>query len=340
MDYRIGLNVGYGWTKAVNGEQSAVFESCIAPALQVAYKSDLANVNGHHQMTVNGQQWFVGETARLHQPDLVIEPRARGRAENVILPLALSALYRVGVRDGQVSLITGLPIRWYAQDKNNLAEMLNGKHVFTAHSLQGANVHHTVEIANVVVVPEAFGTYFRVLLNSVGELTDPAEIRNEHVAVADIGTHNTNYLAIAPGPRYTEGRSGSTPVGMARVYEIVVEGVYQKYGRELSFRAAEDVVRNSTAGGAQIRIDGELRNIDEIVTHALGAVAEAVTGTAKTLWGDGNDFAVILLTGGGAHPLRTYFEQVYKHARIITDDPQLANATGFYRYALRKFAVV
>jgi len=320
----VGLNVGNGWTKAVRGTRSALFESAIAPAVTVQYHSDLRGNGAEFALTCNGSSWFVGEWARL-QSDVVISPRARDRDPGYIRVLALAALARVGIMRGAVSVVSGVPVRWYAQDQEMLQEALLGTHRF---NVNGADAE--VEIAEALIVPEAYGTMFRALLAENGDLVDKGGIRTKTVAIVDVGTFTTNYVRIE-AMRYTEHGTDSITVGMARVYDLVRERVAEEHGRELSFRDAEEVARSGS-----VMVRGEEVDVQRMVAAAKGQVARAILEHAKTLWRDPDEFAVVLATGGGGMAMLPYIQGQYPQTRAV-HDAQMANAEGFYRYALRKF---
>lgn len=331
MKHIAGVNTGYGWTKAVSGNVSVFFESVIAPATDLKFKPTedmMIGGNGGVQLEYHGQEWFVGSMARLHS-SIEIEPRARGRDKTMQQVLTLAALYKLGIKSqAEVNIVTGLPVRWYEQDKGKLSATLTGTHVF---SVEG--VRHALHIPKVVVVPEAFGTYYKTIVNENGVLVDAEGLRNADVGILDIGTFTTNYIHIAPGPRYAEDGSHSIKVGMGRVYEQLQETVYARCERELSFREAEDLVINEQQ---QVRGKGELHNIADLINSAISSIATAILSEAKTQWGYGDGLAAILVTGGGGQALFPYVQQIYSHARLVTD-PQMANAQGFHRYAIRKF---
>jgi plasmid segregation protein ParM len=325
-----GINTGYGWTKAISGAASVCFESVIAPATDLKFKPTedmMIGGNGGVKIGYHGQEWFVGSMARLHS-SIEIEPRARARDKTMQRVLTLAALYKLGIKSGEVNLVTGLPVRWYEQDKDELAAMLMGTHGF---AVEG--VRHSLYIPKVVVVPEAFGTYYKTIVNENGVFVDAEGLRNADVGILDIGTFTTNYIHIAPGPRYAEDGSHSIKVGMGRVYEQLQETVYARCERELSFREAEDLVINEQQ---QIRGKGKMHSIADLIGSALSSIATAILSEAKTQWGYGDGLAAILVTGGGGQALFPYVQQIYSHAHLV-DDPQMANAQGFHRYAIRKF---
>ncbi len=326
MDTIVGIDVGYGYTKAVSNQRQATMRSVIGPALQIKYHNDLISNGQGLEVQLGDKVWFLGELARLQSP-FTISPRARERDAEVVRPLLLGALYQLGLSGGGVRLVTGLPVSWYP-DRAALVQSLLGPHnpVINGNACR-------FEIVDVLVVPQPFGSFFRVLLSTQGVLEDREELSRERVALLDIGTHTTDY-ALADGLRYVEPKSGSIPVAMARVYELVRRDINDGHRLEMSLQDVEDAVQRGS-----IRLYGQRHPIDDLVQRALDAVGQEILGEALTLWGDGREFAAILVTGGGGVAFLDRIQAVYPHARLVPD-AQLANAEGFYRYALRKFTAV
>ncbi len=323
MNSVIGLDIGYGYTKAVSNTGIATLPSVIGPAVTIKYHDDLAGNGRGLTLEADGTAWFVGQQARLQSP-FTISPRARERDPEVVRLLALAALCQVNANGNTVRMVTGLPVEWYA-DREKLARTLTGFHNFTSNGQP-----QVINIAGVLVVPQPFGSLFRALLSPMGVLTDSDGLAAGRVAVLDIGMHTTDY-ALADALRYVEPRSGSIPVAMARVYELVRRGVTERHSLMLSLQDAEDAARTGF-----VTVYGRREPVADLVASALEGVAQEVLGEAVTLWGDGRDLLAVLVTGGGGPALLERIRAVYPHARLAPN-PQTANAEGFYRYALRKF---
>jgi plasmid segregation protein ParM len=119
---------------------------------------------------------------------------------------------------------------------------------------------------------------------------------------------------------------------MARVYDLLQDRVAQRCGRELSFEEAEEAARTG-----HFKDRGERIYVGHLLSEVLDGVAKRVVSEAQTLWGDGRDVEVILVTGGGGAMMMNHVREVYPHAQLVPS-PQTANAEGFYRYGLRRFA--
>ncbi len=321
----IAIDGGYGYVKAQSRERKIVEPSLVAPALTIKYRNDLADDGRGLTLELDGRAWFVGQLAQLQASD-PISPRARERSAHVLRVLTLAALYRLGVTRGMTRLVTGLPVAWF-EDKDDLRSSLTGFHQYAVNGERCA-----VEIAEVLVVPQPFGSYFRTLLSPNGALVGEQGLWQARVAVLDIGTYTSDY-ALADHLHYVESGSGSIPYAMSRVYELMQDHVAQRFGRELTFREAEEAAQTG-----YITDRGEDIYVGDLLNGVLDGVAERVIGEAQTLWGDGRDLAAVLVTGGGGPVLMDHIRAVYPHARLVPN-PQVANCTGFYRYGLRQFGV-
>ena len=319
----IGLDVGYGYTKGQGkGRLPTTFPSVVGPAVDVKYHTDLIGNNEGLEIELEGNRWFIGDVARLQSPSPT-SPRARKRDLEVVRLLTLGAFVNLGVTEGEVGLVTGLPVEWF-KDKDKLATGLRGPHIFVANGRPCK-----VNVTEVVIVPQPLGSFFRALLGRNGALSDVNGWAKHRVGILDVGMHTSDY-ALSDALRYVEPRSGSIDKAMARVYELVREGLVRKYDRDANLSDVEKAVRSGKIPHRDREID-----VRDLVTRAKEAVGQSVIGKAVTLWGDGDDLSAVLVTGGGGSFFFDRVQSVYPHAREL-NDPQVANAQGFYRYGLRK----
>ena len=123
----IGIDIGFGFTKVTNGRQSLVLKSILGEATDIQFQEQVlaADVEDDHlQAEIDGKSWFVGELAErqsnvrfftLDQSQLLAQ-----FAKN----LALAATARMAAGFVPISLVTGLPIGYYRQHKEELARIL------------------------------------------------------------------------------------------------------------------------------------------------------------------------------------------------------------------------
>ena len=61
----IGIDIGFGFTKATNGKQDLLFKSVLGEATDIPFRDEMiasADDDGNHlQIEVDGKSYFVGE---------------------------------------------------------------------------------------------------------------------------------------------------------------------------------------------------------------------------------------------------------------------------------------
>src|SRR5512136_2184629 len=182
----LGLDLGYGLTKAVadNGRQ-VCFESRVAPAEFIRFQADIGAQVKSNGLTLHDPQegpLFIGELAsKQGRPGAVRSPRDRDRVTDPItthLADAAFALLLPGCEYAKVRVVTGLPVAYY-RDAYQLSQHLLGIHEIM---LEGHTL--TVEVEDVLVVPQPFGALLSLILDQRGKLNKEAmEMVEGRVAV-------------------------------------------------------------------------------------------------------------------------------------------------------------
>ena len=110
----IGLDIGYGFTKATNGAKTAVFPSVAGDVAQSDFGNDVIKASKDQVITLDGQEWFYGEQAQKHSRNpLALFARERTDQQDLMGVLFCAAMVELGVR-GRYSLCTGLPVDWFS----------------------------------------------------------------------------------------------------------------------------------------------------------------------------------------------------------------------------------
>jgi len=325
----IGLNAGYGHTKLYTNRTAIIIPSIIGYPEQLRYQGDLikngaglASQNNIRLKTPDGIR-FIGQLA-LTQSRVKWSPKNRSRVESDTMKLLMLAALSEANINGQVNLVTGLPVKWYT-DKNKLIQNLRG-----THSLQRiGHKKQTILINDVAVLPEPFGAIYSQVLNSKGNLKNK-KFLDIISAVVDIGMYTTDFI-LCDRMHYVESNSSSIETGMKTVYDLVAQAVEDRFGLSLDTAAAETAIRSG-----QIRVQGQPRKIAPLVAPILEAVAQEILSGMSDLWGDGKNIDILLVTGGGASPMGPYFSTAFPQLHIV-DDSQIANAQGYYYYGLLKW---
>jgi plasmid segregation protein ParM len=321
----IGLDIGYGFTKATNGAKTAIFPSVAGDVAQSDFGNDVIKAGKDQVITLDGQEWFYGEQAQKHSRNsFALFARERTDQQDLMGVLFCAAMVELGMR-GRLSLCTGLPVDWFA-DRKELEKLLLGEHTF---EVDGDS--WTVRVCRVAVVPQPFGSFFDQVLDGDGKLINAPFVRGK-VGILDVGTFTCD-LALSDGLEYVAKSSGSKTVAMSTVWRQVRDGIRERHGLEYDLHQIDHILRN----GQTVTVQGQDQDIGDLVQPAVDALAQQVLAFARDLWGRARDFKRILLTGGGAYYIAETIKQVYPHALVLSE-PHTGNSRGFLKYAIRKFS--
>lgn len=328
----IGLDVGYGMTKAVceNGQQVR-FPSLVAPAEFIRFKADVGasvQTNGMTLHATGEGDVFVGElAARQGRPGAVRSPRDRDRVADPIMNHLADAAFASLLPEQDyacVNLVTGLPVDYY-RDAHLLAEHLRGQHTI---NVDGRSL--VVDVSDVLVVPQPFGALLSVLLDERGRLLAAVEhLVRSQIGVLDVGAHTTD-LILVDGLEYIEAGSGSLEVGVSTVLEMLRKVLLDDYRISYEPHQLEVAIRRGW-----LVIDGQRMPLNGLAHSQLNVIAQSIEARARTLWNIGT-LSAIILAGGGSLALRQWLEPYFKQG-IYAPDAAMANVVGFLRYGLRRW---
>ena len=118
---------------------------------------------------------------------------------------------------------------------------------------------------------------------------------------------------------------------MRRVIESVDDHLRKEYGIHRRPHELDAALRN----GKTISIYGESVDLSDTTRQACSLVAADIQAAASRLWGSADRFDRVLIFGGGAGGLSNELRQAFPHNGVILPQPELANALGFARLAVR-----
>jgi len=333
----VGVDIGYGYTKAMGEGKQVAFPSVIGKSERIRYEDDLRRACGADDMpgmafiTDEGDR-FVGELALLQsrvQWTLLDRSRVEDPSARLLFLAALSELMGKGLATREFRVVTGLPVNWYT-DRDKIAAQWAGRHVLRR--VNGEQIVHRLSIADILVVPQPFGSLFDLLLNDDGQIVDE-DLARGRLGVIDVGTFTTDYVLV-DGLRYIEKGSGTISTAMSRACALVARSLLDEFGLDLRMHEVDRAIRRG-----QVTIYGQDRDIEWLISPVLDAISAEILAYAATLWGDGRDLSAILVTGGGAMAIGERIQRRYRHARLLSA-PALANVKGFLKYGCRKWRPV
>jgi len=225
-----------------------------------------------------------------------------------------AALERVLLPGLESIIVTGLPVSFY-HDRERLQQVvtrvLEERHV-TAQQVK--------------VIPQPFGSFFDVMFDPHGQMVDDARLL-AHIGLVDVGYFTTDVVEVQQ-LEYVQKGSGSIGVGVATILDTLRGLLTERVGRVVSAQEAEEVLRTHC-----VRFRGQEHDVRECCLVAVHDAALAVSTYVRQLWGVGDQFDRILLTGGGSPLVHALLAEQWPML-ALTHAPLLANARGYVRYAL------
>jgi plasmid segregation protein ParM len=328
----LGLDVGFGFTKATNGRDTQIFKSVVGDAAEATFGEQLLpgkNALGRH-LQVGGETFYVGELA---------EQQSRGRGFTLdptqflakyAKTLAISACSPMADSAEPVRIVSGLPISFFRKHKDQLTQLLQQRHTATLLKPNGEKEERVLNVERVRVIPQPFGSLFNLMLNDLGKASSQRFI-TEKIGVIDVGFRTADYT-ISDKTRYSERGSQSTDSGISVAFAAIANALQEKSGTTIElFRLYEAITRGT------IKIKGKRYDITAPVKQAFTALATRVATEANRLWSDDWDLDAIVISGGGGAVLAPYLAPLLEGEVIpvpADQDARLNNVQGYWKYGL------
>jgi len=333
----VGIDIGFGFTKAYNGRDAIAFKSIFGEATDIQYREQLLGTprgEDHLHVELGGDAYFVGELAERQSnvrsftldQDQFISGFAR--------IMAVTALSRLTQRNQPVRLVTGLPIAYYRRHRDELAKLLSGKHEVAMVDHTGARTETVISVSHVRVIPQPFGSLFNHMLNDMAEVADKRFVQ-EKVGIIDVGFRTCD-CTIADKTRYSERGSQTTESGIAKAYATIAAKLRELSGVSVEVYRLYDAV----ARGA-IKVRGKTIDLKPVVDEALGRLASSIASEVERLWVDDWDIDLMIVTGGGGAALAPYLRPLLSGEVMALDtaaDARLNNVRGYWKYGMNVWA--
>lgn len=319
--HKVGIDLGKSSVKfTCNGTVIMEFHPLLAkagttgPFVQMDY--------GTLEVGLDGGSWLVGESATLGLASRWVTDEHKAGKDMLIMVLA--ALGRMGLQ-GDVALCTGVPAALWRSDGAALGDVLAGEHHYTLNRRS-----RSVTLSDVMVLPEPLGSYFACVLGPDGTVADKG-LASEPVAVVDIGYRTVDIVLVERG-RIVEDVILSSGHGLVTAFNRIYSLVASSVGVLSDGEKAE--IFQSLVKATPLRLKGtSIRNgLYQKLLEARPEVADHVEADIRSALG-GAEYRTLLMTGGGAEWLKDLLKPRFPGARWV-EEARLANARGFYRYAV------
>lgn len=329
----VGIDIGFGFTKAFNGRDAIAFKSIFGEATDIQYREQLLGnprPEEHLHVELGGTGYFVGELAERQSnvrsftldQDQLISGFAR--------IMAVAALTRLAARNEPLRVVTGLPISYYRRHREELAKLLSGRHEVASVDHTGQRSETVIQVSHARVIPQPFGSLFDHMLSELAEVADRRFVQ-EKIGIIDVGFRTCD-CTIADRTRYSGRGSQTTDSGIARAYAGIAAKLRELTGVNVELYRLYDAV----ARGA-IKVRGKTVDLKPLVEEAFGKLASSIAGEVERLWADDWDIDRIVITGGGGAALAPYLRPLLSGEVLALDagaDARMHNVRGYWKYGM------
>jgi plasmid segregation protein ParM len=329
MERCIGIDIGYGFVKITDGQEGYVFPSVVGDGnpenpprmglLTPAKTDDL-------RISVDGSIYNVGNLAIRHSR-LATRGLSATRSEgNGVKVLALAALTLFCNQPvNSFAIVTGLPPgRMHLESE--LIRQLRGDHRVVRLTSQGPE-EVMIRIDRITVVPQPLGTYWSQVLDARGKVREDNRFLHGVAGIIDIG-FRTSDLVTVNGGEYVHEQSRTIPTGLVAAYDEVAAALLANHGIERETYALDEAVIRG-----EISVAGKRVDITALRDRAMEQLATKLLVEIQSSW-QVSEYDVLMLSGGGTHPLSRYLLPHLSQA-IVVPDPSTANSRGFLAWANR-----
>ena len=326
----LGIDVGFGFTKATNGDEFIIFKSLFGEATEIQFRMSIGSVSFEENLhiTIDDQSYFIGEFAEqqsnvrqftLHQERLLTE---------FAKIFAITAAGSITEKYVPMNVVTGLPIGYYKQYHQQFVKILSGHHQIIFHQPDGSKVSRKININKVRMMPQPLGSIFNLLMDDNGKIVN-TELGKQKVGVVDIGFRTTDF-SIFDRLRYVERGSTTTDTGISRSFGFISKKLREESGVSIEIYRLYKAVETGS-----IKIRGKEYDISNIRDQVFSHTARIIANDIERLWAEDWDIDTVVLTGGGSMALAKYLQPL-----IVGDvlplkndiDTRLNNVQGYFKY--------
>jgi len=336
----LGIDIGFGFTKATDGNDMVVFKSIYGEASDTQFWADFtrSSLNDYFHVAIDGRSYFIGDLAEKQSTVRHFTLNQEQMIASFIKILALTVVGIFQKKDapvgGPVSVVSGLPIGYYKQNRERFSRILAGQHSISYHLPDGELTTKDVYIDKVRLLPQPMGSILNLLMDDSGRITN-TELAAQKIGVVDIGFRTTDFT-ILDNLRYIDRGSRTFDVGISNAFNVIADRLREKCGVAIELYRLYKAV---DAGSIKIR--GQEFNFTKIRDQVFRQLAVKIANDIEQLWADDWDIDTILLTGGGSVELAEHLKplvtgNVLPVARGA--DARLNNVQGYVKYGRHLWA--
>lgn len=297
----VGIDVGFGFTKAYNGKNSVIFKSIIGDATDIQFHSVMGNESStaNLHITLDDKSYYLGSYAELQSNIREFTLDQEKLLENYFKILAVTAAGLCTDTTAPIQIVTGLPVGYLKRDSKRLKELITGVHYITFHYPEGKDVIKKIHIDKIQVIPQPIGSIFNLIFDEQGRIIDK-QLAGQKLGVVDIGFKTTDF-SIFDHLQYIERGSSTMDTGISKCFSVIAGKLRQESNISIELFRMYKFIESG-----MVKIKGKEYNISNLKKRVYTHAAAAVVSDLNRLWENDWDIDSIILSGGGSVELAEY----------------------------------
>ena len=330
----LGIDIGFGFTKATNGKDTLVFKSLFGDASDLQFWMDFGphGISDFFNVTIDGRSYFIGDLAEQQSNVLNFTLDQEKLINEFVKILALTVTGVFQNKDAEINVpinvVSGLPIGHFKHNHERFNEILTGHHKVIYHQPDGSRVSKEIYINKVRMVPQPLGSILNLLMDDNGKIVN-TDMARQKIGVVDIGFRTTDFT-IMDRLRYIDRGSRTMDTGIAKAFSIIANKLREKCGVNVQLYRLYNAAETGT-----IKMKGHGLNFTKIRDQVYTQLAGSIANDIDRLWAEDWDIDMIVLTGGGSMELARYLQPLIAgNVRPVVNnvDARLNNVMGYLKY--------
>lgn len=326
----VGIDIGFGYTKATEGNRDIIFKSILGEASEIQFQDELFPKKKQEFMHIRleGKDFFVGELAERQSNVRLFTLDQSQFITQFSRVLALVALGNLVNNYDLINLVTGLPVGYYKQYKEALANSLLGEQKFSFVKSNGETIDKIFTISKIRIIPQPYGSLLNMFLDDDGKPKNN-ELLKQKIGIIDIGFRTTDYV-ISDRMQYSERGSKTTDNGIAKAFNVVANKLREKSSVNIElFKLYDALVKGN------IKIKGKEYDLTAIREQVYQQLASQIVSDAERFWVDDWDIDFVIISGGGSVLLERYISALMPNVKTAFTpgtDGRFFNVKGYLKY--------
>jgi plasmid segregation protein ParM len=330
-----GFDDGYGDVKGFNGKQEIYYPSNVT-----TYKEKHDTVLGNKQsnplshivVEYDDKKFLVGQGA-VDQDMQSSWIGGNNKHKHPMFPaLAKAGLAMLSEDFDNVKvdpIVLGLPVE-HSENENRIKELrkiFKKKHEVSLTLADGSKFDKVIDIKDVIVVSQPFGTFCDLILGDDGEIVNP-ELATKFISIVDIGAGTVNFLTLNDLDPITDLTKHNNK-GMYTAYNEIGKRIEEEFGKKYPLGVLPKLIKQGFIAGGN--------NIQPIVNDVFELHAGELMSEWETLFRNSISYLdAVIFTGGGTEVLKDYLVKYldeYDFEKIFLGVHN--NARGLRKYGIR-----